>query len=236
MLSLIVIALALPSHCLAQKEQLQNPVVTKPLYGAGVDGRIIEIPLPTAELVGSTYLHDDWRLSDLVFFNRVTLKEHWMRYDLVQNRMEIKNDGVISVVNLEKISSGNWLDPQTDQRVKFVNNSEFKLDGTPILGILEVLADDTIALVKRTHPEVLEANYVPQLASGRRDHRIQKMVNYYLLVGQDLKEIDLRWKKSLTAFNPHEEAMTEFLKENKLSFKNESDLIQAVHYFNTISE
>ncbi len=231
-----LVALVVPNHCMAQKEQLQNPVLSKPLYGAGADGRIIEIPLPTAELVGSTYLHDDWRLGDLVFFNEVSIKEHWMRYDLVQNRMEIKNDGVVSVVSLEKIGSGNWLDPQTDQQVPFINNTKLKLDGTPILGILEVLSDDEVALVKRTHPKVLEANYVPQLASGRRDHRIQKIVNYYLLEGQELKEIDLRWKKSLAAFSPHEESMIKFLKENKLSFKNESDLVRAVGFFNTIGD
>ena len=217
-----------------QNEQLKNPVLTKPLYGEGVDGRIIEIPLPPADVLGSSYMYDQWRLSDLTLKSGVNIKEHWMRYDIENERMEIKNEGEISAIPLTRIKSGTWLDPETDQQIAFVNSTSYRLNDTPVIGLMELLVVDSISLLRRTNTQLLEANYVPQLAAGRRDHRLKKEVRYYLLQDNTMRELSLKWKKSIDLFDPYQSQMEEYIQEHKLNFKNIDDLSFAVKRYNLL--
>ncbi len=230
----IMCPIALPVS--SQNNGLTNPVVTRPLYGEDLDGKIIEIPLPPTEVKGTTFVYDNWRMGSVELITNQKISDQWLRYDLLNEQMEIKLDGEVKVLKGNRIRKGQWLDPESDRNVLFVNNTNYKYKGTKLVGLLEVLVDGSLGLITKTSIKLIESNYLPQLNAGNRDDRLKKEKSYFVRKGNELFEVEKGRKKNEYLFEGLREEMMSYIKDERLVYSTEEDLIKIISRYNQLAQ
>lgn len=137
---------------------------------------------------------------------------------------------------------------------KFVNAEIFERDELPATGIYEVIVEGKIGLI--IFPYLLKTvhrttTYYDQERMRRemehrgvRDNRIDQNEVYYdyklkerpyLLVDNNIIEIDQRKKVFLKSFDEDSDEVNQFIRDNNLQHKNKKDLIKILDYYNGLS-
>ena len=144
-------------------------------------------------MIGDPYLISSWRKGKIELHGHDLENEGFTcRYDLLMQLVEIKTDLGIKTLDCSKIKKITISD---SANIVLVGGKEFELNGSPIVGLLEVLVDDTVPLLKRHLVTVKNPDYNPALNAGRRDTRILKQTKLYFAQGKSL--VTIKNKKRL---------------------------------------
>ena len=93
------------------------------------------------------------------------------------------------------------------------------------------MVDDEIKLLKRIFLSVKKPTYNQALDVGSKNSKILKEEEYYIAVDNSLTK--LKSKKDIGEALPKYKAKTEaFIKNNKVKFNTENDLIALIEYCN----
>ena len=99
---------------------------------------------------GSTYLDKKWNLATTLLFKSEKLPEGYpVKYELKENELEVKASNGIKILDTKNIKSLVWKDSITQEPKYFISGSEYTDEGTPLNGLLEVLSDGKVPLLKR---------------------------------------------------------------------------------------
>ena len=99
---------------------------------------------------GSTYLDKKWNLATILLFQSEKLLEGYpVKYELKENELEVKASNGIKILGTKNIKSLVWKDSITQEPKYFISGSEYTDEGTPLNGLLEVLSDGKVPLLKR---------------------------------------------------------------------------------------
>ena len=99
---------------------------------------------------GSTYLDKKWNLATILLFQSEKLLEGYpVKYELKENELEVKASNGIKILDTKNIKSLVWKDSITQEPKYFISGSEYTDEGTPLNGLLEVLSDGKVPLLKR---------------------------------------------------------------------------------------
>lgn len=190
------------------------------------------VPLPPGSLVGNTYLDNKWNRSTVLLYKSETMIEgYYARYDIKSDLMEFKTKSGVKVLEIQKIKNLVWIDSLTSEPHYFVNSKEYKFNGTDLTGLLEVIVDGTMPLMKRTELMVKEPTYVVAFDVGSRDTKIYKKEIFLYAKEQDLFEI--KSKKDLQKASGGRAAEVEsFIKQHKLNPNKEPGLKQVFEFLN----
>lgn len=191
-----------------------------------VGNNIIGIPVPAGRVVGDFYLDPKWNLGSVEITNKnATIDGYPMKYDIKSQNVEILTPTGIRLLELKNVGAVVWFDSLTRQPHYFVNASKYTLDGAPMTGLMEVLADGKRALFSKAEVHVKQPTYVVAIDAGSRDTEIYKKVAYYYNNGTELVLIKSK-KKFLEGFSAEERSDIEsFMKKNSVDMKSERDLI-----------
>ena len=108
------------------------------------------IPMTPGGVKGSTYLDKKWNLATISLFQWEKLLEGYpVKYELKENELEVKASNGIKILDTKNIKSLVWKDSITQEPKYFISGSEYKDEGTPLNGLLEVLSDGKVPLLKR---------------------------------------------------------------------------------------
>lgn len=192
------------------------------------------VPIEPGRLLGDYYLDSKWNMGSLLVYgtDRV-IDGYYMKYDIEGNSVELKVDDQIKLLSVRKIESIIWRDSITNSSRAFVNSKEYTLDGGALAGLLEVLEDGAIPLVKRTTIWIKRPDYVPAFDVGNKDTQINKRDNFYLAKNKKLTEIKKK-KDLLLAFGDKSVEMEKYIKVNKLNLKDERGLRVLFHHYNSM--
>ena len=191
------------------------------------------IPLPPGSVVGDVYFDKKWNSATILLYQTETMIEGYpVKYDIKGDVLEIKSSAGIKVLDVRKVKNMVWIDSLTQKPHYFANGAEFKVEGVPVNGLLEVLVDGKTPLMKRDQIYVKDPTYNVAMGAGSRDTKIYHKFTYYYSKGSEL--IKVKGKKDVLAITNNTAAVEEYIKQNKLNVSKESGLIKVFEYINTL--
>jgi hypothetical protein len=201
-----------------------------------VQNAIVGIPVPPGRVVGDTYMDPKWNLGSLTVSDKNTpIEGYLMKYDIKGQNIEIKTQNGIRVLDVKRVGHMVWLDSVTRNAHYFVNASNYKDDGAPLVGLMEVLIDGKRSLFKRTVVNTKSPTYVAAMDVGSRDMEYYKKTEFYYNNGENLYEIKSK-KKLVESFGDLAPDVEKYMKSNRLDTKSPDDLVKVFAYYNSKAE
>jgi hypothetical protein len=191
-----------------------------------------DLPPPTAQLKGSFYLYDEWNKGSIYLFNQTSYSDLQLKYDLKNEALEIKMSDFDRVLPIKQVQAFKWSENGSERL--YMNTSNFIPKGAPTDGFFRILVEGKAILASKTRTEIVKASYNVALNVGERDDRIEKVVQYYLIIDEKPRLIPRRKKDFWPYFGVQADQMKAFAEAKRLDTRSESDLVQLVTYYNSL--
>lgn len=193
--------------------------------------RIYTKPLPAKQLRGNPYLYDDWRTGSISVEGYKTLNPQAVKYDLLNNFLEVKVDGKVKAIDGIIVNQFSLENPDVGEKQLFVKCNDHKSDETTFIGFCQYLVKGDVNLIKRDFATIRKANYNAVVMTGERDDKIIKREAYYLTMGNEM--IEVKNNKDLKSFfYKRDWNIKQYTKNHDFDYRDESDLIDLVEYYN----
>ncbi len=224
--NLIVLLITLSSFTV-----YSQTVETYKYSGSGSAAVLEKYKTKTAETKGVYFYNKEWQDADIIMFSGDKLENFPVRYNLGKNILEIKSEDIVKVISIGQIKEIHFHDKFKNEILK--NTVLYK--NNEGVGFFTVLSEGNKILLKKTYLEVIEPNYVNALDVGEQERKIVQRAKYYI-ADRDNEVIQIKKNKRfvLKLLNDRAEDIKKYMSQNKLSVKNENDLIEIFNYYNTI--
>lgn len=200
-------------------------------YGSGFKGRFET----NGRVIGDQYLDSVFANSKLKLFKANERIDCPLRYDLINDELEIKTTAGIKVIKNSIVEYFVSLGRDNDSLL-FVNSSNYKYteDMAPLVGFYQVMNSGNFELLKYSRIEITKPSYNASLEVGDRNAYLVKKVSFYGAF--KMQVFKFKSKKDLMKFidEPNRLKVESFVKENKTDFKKESDLLDLFHFLNQL--
>jgi len=197
-------------------------------------GNISQFGVPEKSTTGSTYLYEDWKLGTAVLSSGAKIKEYPFNIDLANQTLEIMTNKGIRALEFKQIDSLAISNVGYPSQI-FVNAKKYNGAEAQIVGLVEILQQGNIVLVKYNYIYVKEGAYNAALDMGNNETKLL-VRNRYFLFSNELKtlvEVPKGKKKFLELLKDSDrEAAGAFLSENNLGTKEERDIKLVVSFLN----
>jgi len=182
----------------------------------------------TSKVIGSSYIYDDWQLADIKMTSDSGIIQNVLvKIDVLYNVIEIKDAAEIKILpaNLTRFVK------LKEKKEDFITKNAL---GDYILnGFSKILYNGKTSLLCNYSVRIKEAKYNEALAVGNRDDEIIIVKKYYFFMNNELKPVEKNKKKFFKSFADNFKIQT-FIKEKKISPKNEVDLLALMVYIDSI--
>ena len=193
-------------------------------------GVISEMPLTEPKIIGTSYLFDTWHLGNIDLGENGMIRNQFIRYDLANHYIEIKFDSTIKAVDGIFVDNFSVVDIDGLLR-NYVNCGQYAYEDTRLLGFFEIIVEGEYSLFLKTESVFIESDYVMQLDMGARDHKIIKDEEYYIANNKGVIKVP-KSRRNILEIYPSVEGLKEFLKKERISTKNVSDLKKLADFLN----
>lgn len=201
--------------------------------GLGSNDLLYGLPPSPGGVKGSFYLNDHWNIANIMLVDSEKLLEGYaVKYNLKDEELEVRSKTGIKILDAKKIKSLVWKDSLTQSVRYFVNAGDYTEEGTPLRGLLEVVADGKMPLLKRTYTSLQDPTYIPAFDVGSRDAKILKKTAFYHASGNALTKVTNK-KNLLASFGDQAADMEKYMKINQLSVNKEQGLMRIFEYYNS---
>jgi hypothetical protein len=220
---------AIPPNMRAQNTLTR---LSEPIRGMSNADLLYGIPMEPGIVIGDNYLDKKWNTANILLYQSETMIEGYpVKYDVKNDLLEIQSRSGIKVLEGKKIKNLVWVDSITTQPHYFVNGAEYRYENSKLLGLLEVIVDGEIPLLKRAEVNVKKPNYNAALDVGSKDTKIYFKDVFLFARGKDLFVIKNKEDVSEAAGDRSAEVEA-FIKENKLNVNKQPGLKQAFEFLN----
>jgi hypothetical protein len=217
--------------------QMRSQVAVEALSRGATDqvGNVVYgLAAPAGQVIGDEYLDANWNVGNVMMRSGELFERYQVRYDLKNQSLEIQSMSGVKLIDSRMLRSVVWRDELGMTRY-FVNAAEFKLEESPLIGILEVLIDGPVPLFRRHTLAVKQPDYNAALDVGSRDTKIFKKSSLFYSQGNVLTEVKgKKWPEAL--FGENAARMEGFIDVNNLSIKKDGDVIQIFEEYNKVLE
>lgn len=229
---LVVVGILLISTITVNGQAEQEVVLLDKRTNPG--GILKDIPRAAPRLEGSAYLFDEWKKMDATLRDGRSLEDVLFRYDLLNEIIEVKIDGVEKSVNPVSFVSFVVYGGFGESRYRY---DVLKSYQSKEEGIVRVLyADSSLIIGEKPYVEVKEPTYVPTHHVGNANYEIVRKTCFYLIEGNSLYQFK-RNKSSLSElFSMDDRDLKTYLKEEEINLKNDGDLVRAILYLSSLKE
>ncbi|MEP2668543.1 MAG: hypothetical protein ABJH04_06105 [Cyclobacteriaceae bacterium] len=205
------------------------------LDGLGRSDMFQGVDIEPGRVVGDYYLDSKWNVASILLYGSGKVVDGYaVKYDVEGNAVEVKVGNQIKLIKVDRIESLIWYDSVTNVPRAFVNAKSYTENGIALSGLLEVLVDGDIPLIKITTIWVKRPDYVLAFDVGSKDTQINKREVFYYAKGQELIEIKKK-KQLLELFGDKGEEVNRFIKINQLNIKEQRGLANAFLHYNTLT-
>ena len=210
----------------ARATNLLTQMSSQSFSAASTQQMMLMPPDRTSKLDGNPYWDEHWGTSSVLLYDNPKPNDGYLtRYDIRRDELEFNINGQVKVAQGKLVKNVVWIDSVTRKSRFLVNARDYKLDGVPLIGFIEILVEGEPALVKKTNLEVLQPNYNVALSTGNQNSRIVKENAFFYTTNNELFEITSK-KKIEPLFGNDTEQMNKFIKEERLRTSRQDDLIR----------
>ena len=191
------------------------------------------IPQKKKELIGTTFLFENWTVGDIYLSSGTVLKDIPLKYDILGQDLLILKNEVLMGIKLNFVERFNLLTVEGNY-LDFIVTKEWTINGKPGTGVYQKLTNDgKYGLVKVTRVKFIKANYYVALDAGQKDDEYIKVVDLYFVdkSTKDLFKVPRSKKKIIQYFGIDE--INELIKKERLDFKSEDGLVEIVDFVNS---
>lgn len=177
-----------------------------------VDGKVVE---------GSRFLLPNWENQGEIYARGKVLKLTNLNLDLSTDEFsQMKQNDSIFIFEKSSIDS-----VKLNNRL-FKPNQAGKMD--------EILSEgEKASLIKRYEVEIIEGMFNP--TDGTTKPSRYKIIENYAVVQNGIsRKVSLNKKNLADIFGNDKGSIEKYIKDNKLSYKEESDMIRVFNYYNTL--
>lgn len=200
-------------------------------YGSGFKGRFET----NGRVIGDQYLDSVFSNSKLKLLKSTEKIDCPLRYDLINDELEVKTTAGIRVIKNSIVDYFISLGRNGDS-VQYVNSSNYRYseEMAPLIGFYQVLDEGKFQLLKYTRIEITKPTYNASLEVGDRNAYLNKKEAFY--GAYQMEVFKMKSKKDFMKFVSTEnmQKVESFIKENKTDFKKETDLVNLFRFVNSI--
>lgn len=220
---------AIPPYMRAQNTLTR---LSEPIRGMSSADLLYGIPMEPGIVIGDNYLDKKWNTATILLYQSETMIEGYpVKYDVKNDLLEIQSRSGIKVLEGKKIKNLVWVDSITTQPHYFVNGGEYRYENSKLLGLLEVIVDGQIPLLKRSELNTKKPNYNAALDVGTRDTKIYFKDVFLYARGKELFIVKNK-EDVLKAAGDRSAEVEAFIKENKLNTNKQPGLKQVFEFLN----
>ncbi|WP_372755460.1 hypothetical protein [Mariniflexile sp.] len=191
---------------------------------------------PNNEIKGKDYIYNEWNKGELFIKDSVVMKQEFLKYDVYNDRILIKfRDNPIEIVAIEDEKIKGFVIFDSGLNHYFVMLDGINFVDTVKNGYYEILGNNFKSnfLIKKNIKVVFDPNRSKGSQTiNNLPLEFQDKTIYYLKNADGLyEEVRLKEKDFMQILNSNQEATSNFIKENKLRFTKEEDVIKIVDYY-----
>ncbi len=179
-------------------------------------------------LDGSPWLTENWVPGTVLTIKGTTITGLDYRYNVYRNRLYFRYENADYVISY----------PDSIQQLLMDNKTFVFGDSDPSEKVnkrfMEVAVDGKARLYVNYYPQIIPANFNIILGTGSPNETVAVKENYLIKVGNVITEVDKKGKLIPVALSDKNKEISEFLKKEKISAKNLSDLEKVVRYYNSL--
>jgi hypothetical protein len=192
---------------------------------------LVEFDNRNREIVGSFYIDDTWKKSNVGLKSGTVIKNLLVRYDLEYDLLEVKLSDNLKVVPLRKLDYYRIIDQSSGNVFRNCDVYFFE-DGTALSGICRVITEGYYGgIVKYTY-NIKEPTYVPALDMGDQREKILVRENLFLTKDNVLFELPSRKRDFYSFFINPDIDIKSYMKKNHLHHKDPADLERILNRVN----
>ena len=186
------------------------------------------------ETIGTYYYNEKYFKRGFISLENVEkpLGEYQMRYNLKTNELEVVLKEGLRSISTSKIISFLWSDSASNKQTMFLKASNYQYDGSKIDGFLEVILEGKLSLLKRKKIRLQKSNFNPLLVEESSNDQIFQDEEFFLLKDNRLAKLEKKNNKAITAFLGSDDRALQYLKNNKINYKRESEIVLFVIHCN----
>lgn len=185
----------------------------------------------SVQIEGSFYLFSEWQKGDLTLNSGASISAQLLNYDVEYDLLEVKLNGEVKVVPLLMLKEFSFSTHRQESVYYRPCDNYFYEQNVPMAGLCEVLESGYYGLITRFETDIKESTYIPALDMGNKKDELRVTNKLYLTVGNKALEIPKK-KQSFIQLYPDRNDLATFIKENKLSHRNEQDLLIILNLLN----
>jgi hypothetical protein len=179
-------------------------------------------------LDGNPWLTDEWVPGTVLTINGTKINGLNYRYNVYRNRLYFQYENAEYAVN----------SPDSIQQLLMDNRVFVYDDSDPSAKVnkrfMEIAVDGKAKLYVNYYPQIIPANFNIILGTGSQNETVAVKENYLIKVGDVITVVDKKGKLIPGAFADKNKEISEFIKTEKISPKNISDLEKVVRYYNSL--
>ncbi|MCF6366493.1 MAG: hypothetical protein L3J35_09870 [Bacteroidales bacterium] len=201
------------------------------VYSGSGASKTLQIQTKKTETKGSFYYNDNWKPGEIYLITGEVIKDYPLKYDLRKNIIEIKVENIVKVLSVGRVKEIHWIDDFGNKEILRNAMLYENYNGT---GLFSILLEGNKSFLKKPYLKLIESNYVTALDVGEKSNQIVKRNYYFIAEGNKVIEIKKSKKQILKQFGDNADIIKEFAQKNKLSYKNDNDLIKIFSYYNSL--
>lgn len=181
-----------------------------------------QIPFNPITTEGTHYYSDEWEEGEIELNNGSFIKGFTLKYDIENDELQINAQSKIRTLDGLEVNRFTIL--HENRSVNFINAMTFTLEGTPLTGFFEVVADGKYKLLSKLSISMKKATYNLAIDMGTEENVITKVETLYLATESQLNKLSKNKKKTLVFFGNSAEAIEQYAKTNGLGFRKKERL------------
>jgi hypothetical protein len=185
------------------------------------------------KIAGTPFLNPEFINGSLITTDSLKYTGIPLRYNVFKDEMEFRigDEKTPRVIANPRSFLFINLDDHTFQYLAFSDNNR------PAQGYFQVLNDGTCQVMMRRRTDYAEPKGAHNFEKALPARFEEKRNSYYVRFGRQLpQEVRLNRRHITGMFGQYQEEITDFVKENSLSYRSIDDLIKIATYYNQLVE
>ncbi len=215
------------------------PIFSQTNNSVSPTGIIREIPLKhklytPSNNVPELYIYETWATGDFTTIDGIKAKDHLIKYELLNEWLEVKVGGIVKLLPLENLKEFTWTLTGTQSVERYINGNVFQFRGLPAEGVFKVLYDGETQLLEKIAARLIKANYNPLLEAGNREDTYSHSLSLMLAKDGKLTLIPNKKKHIVELFSPYASQVETFIKQEKIKIRQTNGLVRVVSYYDEL--
>ena len=201
------------------------------IFLSDVNGRAFENKY--ADVSGSAYLYPNFKFATIILKDGRTYNNVQARLNLVEHEVNfIASNGEQGYIGKGMVTSILFNDTTKDGvNANFFQTGFSPIDNQSAIHFYQVLVNGKISLLKSINKNIEER--LNEL-SGEKSKEFAQRENLYVLYEGSLKRVKKDSDFFLSTMANQKEAINQYIRTNKLNFKNEDQLKKLVEFYNSL--